>query len=468
MTKITTPIIPSIQTYAKVQAPHELHLEAICVFSAIGFFLDRDTYWKDEVVLPPGCHHQLDETGHVVTSEPYFNWHYTPNSSLTFDRALSQFTTLFEQIVEEQTKNKRVILPLSGGLDSRTQAVALHQLGAKVKSYSYEFEGGYHETAIAKQVAGACGFDFEAFKISKGYLWGCIDTLAALNHCETDFTAPRQMAVMEQLGAMGDLFSLGHWGDVLFDDVGVEDHLSFDDQVAVVIKKLLKKGGLELAENLWKSWQLEGDFYDYFHERIKNLLKQIDIPNSANAQIRAFKSTYWAPRWTSVNLGLFKDKQPITLPYYDNRMCEWICTVPESILAQRQLQIAYIKKRAPKLGRITWQDQRPYNLYNYTKNTPTNNWPYKAFQKVKRTMKTLVGQPYIQRNWELQFLGERNREQLESCLFEKAFQEWVPKTLIETKVAHFYNQPQAQTAHPINMLLVLAKFNQQNTSIGAA
>ena len=50
-----------------------------------------------------------------------------------------QFSELFEKIVEKQCKNKKVILPLSGGLDSRTQAVALHKIGAKVASYSYSF-----------------------------------------------------------------------------------------------------------------------------------------------------------------------------------------------------------------------------------------------------------------------------------------------------------------------------------------
>ena len=127
---------------------------------------------------------------------------------------------------------------------------------------------------------------------------------------------------------------------------------------------MVKKGGEEFANQLWKLWGLEGNFKSYLEDRITCLLENIQIENT-NAKLRAFKSLYWAPRWTSVNLAVFESKLPITLPYYDNRMCEFICTVPEKYLANRQLQIAYIKRKAPELAKITWQEQKPFNLNNY-------------------------------------------------------------------------------------------------------
>ena len=39
MRTIRTAIIPKQPTLAKIEAFHELHLEVICVFTAIGFFL---------------------------------------------------------------------------------------------------------------------------------------------------------------------------------------------------------------------------------------------------------------------------------------------------------------------------------------------------------------------------------------------------------------------------------------------
>ena len=38
--EIRIPIIPKSQTFAKVKGEHVLNYEAICVFTAIGFFLE--------------------------------------------------------------------------------------------------------------------------------------------------------------------------------------------------------------------------------------------------------------------------------------------------------------------------------------------------------------------------------------------------------------------------------------------
>ena len=64
-------------------------------------------------------------------------------------------------------------------------------------------------------------------------------------------------------------------------------------------------------------------------------------------------------------------------------MCEFICTIPEAYLKNRQLQIAYIKTRAPQLAKIEWQDQRPFNLTNFHLNKTPYNLPYKIANKLK-------------------------------------------------------------------------------------
>lgn len=449
---IKTSIIPSQPNFAKVDAPHELNKKAICIFTAIGFFLDQDSYWKDEVVLPTASENVLDENEILTKTNPYFKWHYSPRG-ISFDQALKEFTELFHAIIEEQVGNKKVILPLSGGLDSRTQAVALKVLGKKVHSYSYDFKGGYPETNIAKQIAKVCGFEFQEFHIEKGYLWNCIEELASINNCYSDFTHPRQMEIVDEFEKMGEVFSLGHWGDVLFDKM-VNKQLSSEEELEVILKKIVKKGGIELATSLWKFWELDGDFETYLKSRIKKLLDGIDIKES-NSKIRAFKSMYWAPRWTSVNLSVFSEKRTITLPYYDDRLCEFICTIPEEYLADRKLQIEYIKQQNPDVARITWQDNKPFNLYNYHKNKSPNNLPYRIVNKLQREIKSILGNPYIQRNWELQFLGKENKKHLENYLFSSELEKVVSKEITQEFYRKFENQDRVWYSHPVSMLLTL-------------
>ena len=243
------------------------------MFCAIGFFLEEDTFYKDEIVLAPATTYILDENLHAQETKPWFKWYYTPRD-ITFEQALDEFTNLFETIIKEQTEGKKVILPLSGGLDSRTQAVALKTINSNVSSYSYKFQNGFNEVKIAKQIAQICEFDFVAHTIPKGYLWNVVDKLADVNHCFSDFTSPRQMAIYNQFDNAGDVFSLGHWGDVLFDSMNLPE-LDESKQVDVLLKKIIKRGGLEFASELWQTWNLPGGFEDYLRSRILEMLKTI-------------------------------------------------------------------------------------------------------------------------------------------------------------------------------------------------
>jgi asparagine synthetase B (glutamine-hydrolysing) len=467
--KITQNIIPSHSVFYDslekkiLKNPNscskEIDYKSICEFLAFGFFLDDSTYFKNIKTLKPSTEYNFEE-GNIISEKQLFKWHYSP-----VERPLSQvvkeFSELFETIIKEQVENKKVILPLSGGLDSRTLAVALSHLGIETKAYSYEFTNGLNETTYGKKIAKICCFPFQSWQIPKSYLWQNIEELAQINQCYSEFTHPRQMAFVEKYKSLGNSFLLGHWGDVLFDDMGVSNDLPLEKQVDVILNKIVKKGGLELANTLWKNWKLEGDFLETIRDKIHYILKQIGIDNNANASIRAFKSLYWATRWTNVNLSVFESVAPIFLPYFDNRMCEFICTVPEKYLLGRQIQIEYIKLRNPKIAKITWQEKRPFNLYDYHLNKFPYNFPYRVINKLKRMFSS---NKFIQRNWELQFLGEENDTELKNHLFEnESFNELVPEEII----SHFYNQFKTKDAvfysHPVSMLLTLSMFAKQNS-----
>jgi Asparagine synthase len=439
----------------------KLNREAICVFAAIGFFLNEDTYYKGQRVLRPGTMYATDESGKPVgEGKPWFTWHYEPRN-LTLAQATDEFEQVFTQVVNRLAGDDKLILPLSGGLDSRTLALALHAQQKPVHAYSYSFEGGIDESWYGKEIARVCGFPFEAWRVPHGYLWKHIDQLAQLNGCYAEFTHPRQMAFIDRYAPLGDRFMLGHWGDVLFDDMGVPDDLTLDQQVDAVLKKIVKRGGMEFGSALWQAWRLPGDLKSCLHDRVKQLLKQIDIPYSANARIRAFKSLHWATRWTAANLGIFQAVRPIAVPYFTEALCRFICTVPEKHLAARQIQIEYIKRRNPALARIPWQQHRPFNLYTYKWNKPPYYWPYVAWMKINRWVNR---SKLIQRNWELQFIGEENDWALRHALFENdAFRAWIPEQVTAKFYQKFVQQNVVQYSHPVSMLLTIAMAARQYT-----
>jgi asparagine synthetase B (glutamine-hydrolysing) len=426
----------------------KLDLEAISFFAAAGFFFENDTYWEDA---------KWD----FLDFNKEFWVHKPKNISLS--QAVDEFASLFHQIIEEQTRDKKVILALSGGLDSRTLAVAMQVLGKNPHTYSYRFEGSFEETKYGKEIAKTFGWEFDELVIPPGYLWHKIDEAGTINGCYAEFTHARQVAVSEQLAHKGDIWLLGHWGDVLFDDMGVDSVMPFENQVKALYKKVLKKGGKELATDLWQAWNLKGSFEEQLHARLDKMHHRIQIKN-ANARIRAFKSLYWATRWTSTNLNYFSYYKPIALPYYDNRMCRFVMTIPEKYLAGRQIQIEYLKKYSPKLAKIAWQAKAPYNLYNYYKHLSPAHLPYRIFSKAKHEFnEKILGKKLIQRNWEIQFLGVENDKQLKKWLFEnEPFARLVPREIIEKYYGLFQTGDKVYWSHAVSILLTLSVFAKQN------
>ena len=166
-------------------------------------------------------------------------------------------------------------------------------------------------------------------------------------------------------------------------------------------------------------------------------------------------------RWSSNNLTVFEKVAPITLPYYDNRMCEFICTIPEEYLANRQLQIAYIQNNAPDLAAITWQGKKPFNLNNFHLNKVPYNLPYRVTNKLKREINSLLGNPFISRNWELQFVGKENDKHLKKWLFESKLIDLVPNDIISRFYNNFKENSAVNYSHPVSMLLTLALFQEK-------
>ncbi|MCK8479563.1 asparagine synthase-related protein [Psychroserpens algicola] len=456
MKHIRTQILPSKQRFAKIKAPNELNLKAIAIYVATGFFLDSDTFYKDEVCLLPAHDHTLDEEGYLIESKPWFEWYYEPRQ-LSFDDAVNEYVTLLKTITKEQFGDSKVILPLSGGLDSRSQALIFKELNNDVQAYSYSFKGGFPEHKISEKVAKACGFKFQKFEIPKGYLWDDIEELAQINGCYSEFTHPRQMAILEDLKAMEGEMSLGHWGDVLFDR-GVPEGTQESDIIPLLYKKMVKKDGLALAKSLWETWGLDGEFESYLSQRLEQLLSNIKIDN-VSAKVRAFKTSQWAHRWTSTNLSIFEEAHNIHLPYYDNRMCEFICTIPEAYLADRRMQLAHLKTN-DALSEITWQDQKPFSIKNYRYNKMPYNLPYRVIDKLKREFNGIIGNPYIQRNFELQFLGDANDQKLRSYLFSKPYLEFIPESIVQSFYDKFKNEDVVRYSHSVSMLLTLSLWHK--------
>ena len=471
MSLISKPIIPIQQTFYDTESnkilpwknvpKNYLDFRAISCFCSLGFMLDDDTFSNKIKVLKPATDFQLNEDKEIIQEKKNWNWHHNPVDK-SFVDFLDEFSGIFEKIINDGTNNKRILLPISGGLDSRSLlASALEK--DELTLASYEFENGINETQYGIEIANKFKIPIYAQKIPCGYVWKNLDKIAQLNNCFTDFLHPRQFATLNNWQGLGDSILLGHWGDVLFDSLEVSEKKSIDEQVSILQNKLVHNSGVELASDLWKNWGLDGSFSSFLINRIDTLYRNINI-DLPSARIRAFKSLYWAPRWTSINLSFFSSLGNLVVPYYHDNLCKFICTVPEKFLKGRKIQIEYIKQKYSLLAEVPWQKYHPLNLNNYNQFYNPINYPARVLRKMTRFAKTkFYNIPNENtRNWELQFLGQHNTEQLKTHLLDNYnYEDIISKRIYSDYYEKFKINP-VKYAHAVSMLLTLSTFAKRN------
>lgn len=430
----------------KSQSKMNIDYRAIAGWLASGFF-SEDEYFTLK-------HKKKTHTLNL----PSLNWYYAPEKK-SFENILYDFTNLFDSLIKTHTKGKKIILPLSGGLDSRTLAASLMG-NENVIAYSYEFANGVKEIKYAKQIAEICGWEFHSFTIPKGYLWKKLDLISKVNDCKTEFTHPRQMAVLEEVSYFGELFLSGSMGDLLFDSHG-PSNLKNKNPIELIKTHTLKPSGVEIASEFWNYWSLKDSFETYYYQKIERQVNKINIKNLSGL-LRAFKSMYYVRNWTNVNMEFFTHFKTVYAPYHDNKMCDFVCKIPEEHLKNRKIQIEYIKSKAPELARIKWQ-KYDIDLYNFKKFN-TTYIPKRVFNKSIRLIKekVLMRGKEVERNWEIQFYGTRNDNKLKTYLFDNAsLFNIVPKSIILEIYRKFKFDNPVKYSHSISMLLTLSIWSKK-------
>ena len=126
------------------------------------------------------------------------------------------------------------------------------------------------------------------------------------------------------------------------------------------------------------------------------------------------------------------------LVFYDARLADFFCTVPSNFVSGRRLQIDYLKRYAPDLARITWQDYDA-DLFTYQH---YNTWmlPKRAFKKAWRRL--TMGQ-VLERNWQVQLLNQAGRRGLEHWLLRPGLKlhAFVAPSTVRALLDTFYKAP---------------------------
>jgi len=441
---------------ASAVGDRSLDWSAIGGFLKFGFFLGENTYWQNTRVISPATHLVMDEEGAVVSNTRYWQWHYEPDLRLSPKAAVEEFSKIFKDVLLETVNKKKLALPLSGGLDSRSTLAVLGRPDLDRDQTLFPFSYGYAEnsveTKIARELAEKRNLPIKTWSI-KPYLFEKIDRIVSSVEGFQDITQCRQAFVIDDLSHVSDYVMAAHWGDVWLDSMGFIGQTlpSRAEMSQEIIHKYQKKG----SENLLALFEdvLPANFNESIQAEIDTSLEGFGAVQEKDFMVKAWKTAQWSHRWTLASIRMYQAGLFPMLPFYDNRLVDFFLRVPSDFMIQRKLQIEYIKQVAPDLAKVCWQ---PYNanLYNYKH---FNSWllPQRAANKLGRLMRN---EKIIQRNWEVQFLNPQGRAGVNQWLLEAGLKlhDFVSLTVIQLLLGEFYDHPQGANGYAVSMLLTLS------------
>ncbi len=459
---------------ASAASRKQLDWSALTAFFAQGFFPADRTFFDDIQVLQPASHYVFDATGKMREQKRYWHWWHQPDRSRSYDETVDEFGDIFREVMRDHTRNGRVALPISGGLDSRsTTTIAgngqTNGEGGNLWAYSYGYNDDSPETAIARRVASARGLPFQGFTI-KPYLFEKLDLVLDSVEGFQDITQCRQAAVLDEIAPNADYVIAAHWGDVWMDTMGLADRdvandngSDLDDEaiVAHTLGKIRKTGSEWLLENVAGPHLKQGNADEILADTTRQEMAKLREIKCPDFRLKAFKTDNWSFRWTVTSLRMFQPAAFPRLPFYDTRLTDFFCSVPSEFVRGRRLQIDHLRRVAPDLARIKWQAYDA-NLFDYQKNSKL--LPKRAMKKAWRL---LTQKKSIERNWEVQFLNPEGRAGLEAMLLEPGLRlhEFASPSKVRGLLEQFYTDPYTnKRGYTVSMLLTLSAWLEKNGS----
>lgn len=446
----------AIGTYSgavHIASARRLDWPAITAFLTNGFFPPLETHYKDVSVLQPSRRYDFDARGRLIQNSEYWSWRHEPLLRRGFNETVEQFGDTLKTVSADHASRGRLVLPLSGGLDSRTLAVTVPK-GSDVRSYSYGYDSESVELRISREVAKSTGLTFEAH-IVPPYLFDRLDDVLQSVEGFQDVTQARQASVSHWLGEHADAVLGGHWGDVFCDDMGVPEDAGVPGDLAKhALKKLAKRGNDWLIRNVCVP-NLAGEKPEEvasaaIRDELDRLRSSIADPDF---RIKVMKTRQWAFRWTLASVHMYQAGAYPRMPFFDPRIVDFFCTVPTEMVRGRRIQVEFLKRFAPHVARITWQAFET-NLYWY---------PYfNTLLLPKRALSSLVRRlsppRTCTRNWELQFLGDREWSHLTERLLDATLtlHDYVALAAIRQLLMRFKETPGPEDGYAVSMLLTLS------------
>jgi len=327
-------------------------------FLLTGYVTGQDTLFPNVKQLQAGeCLwvEKCDGKPHVTTQRYYRYIHqnfFNLSGKDLYPLMDQMLVNVFERLLES-TKGRTLVIPLSGGLDSKLIVAMLKRLGREnVICFSYGRKGNW-ESEISRKVAGKLGYQWEFVHYTrrKWYQWFQSDErrryyqygdgLSSLAHIQ-DWPAVWELKKARKIPDNA-IFVPGHSGDFVAGSHIPQNFASMQH----IGKDEVAKAILEKHYSLWDWSKQSGKLEPIFKERIFSQLSEMKMDTPEDAA-NAFECWDWQERQAKFIVNSCRVYEfwgyDWRIPLWNNEMMDFWARVPLGLRVGKRLYDGFLEK----------------------------------------------------------------------------------------------------------------------------
>ncbi len=333
--------------------------DALADFLYLGFVLEDRTFFR-EIKLLPAASILTFEKGNI-SIEKYWDYSFYRQSKQDRTEAdyLKEFYQKLLSAVDKRIKGRTdLILPLSGGLDSRTLAgmVSKARFGGKVRALSYGHDYCY-DVVYGKKIANALRYPHTFLPVSTDYLTRYAEKFVSLTDGTIRCHNAHLMLFHDFLfGKKCSNVLTGFLGDVLTGTNFNKEWIG-NDENDVILKTF------EISVNHLDDlkYYLTNDLYERIVDKtIPSIKKYFHATNTEDLFYKAhyLTLTQRQRRYVAFNIFSYEPLGNVLSPFTDNDLVDFIIGVPKEFLMEQSLYRKMIARYLPEVASAPWNKTR--------------------------------------------------------------------------------------------------------------
>ena len=347
---------PKIKPLLKLGAEKSLRKDAIIDFFLFGYLLGDKTFFKHIHQLPPASILEVSKSD--MNLMKYWDYEYDEEyDARPQEELIDELGALWQRAVERRVKkDETIIIPLSGGLDSRAILAAALRCTSKDNIITFTFgESGSFDFEIGRMVAEKAGVkniplrvekeNFEEqYNISMNDVEGMIDA--------TPYFAIRGYKEIERygdklyIGYMGDPIMGSHISSKMLNKKLKSEHVYAEAKNLIFEKHRLND--LEDVRELFNPSYINIENLDYSLKRTLDELKRISNEDMASyCAIWDYK--HRQDKYTMFTVFRYREYFNYSTPFLDNELIDFMLKIPPELRLNENLYIQMLLKKYPEL-----------------------------------------------------------------------------------------------------------------------